>query len=279
MHDTTARVPGRTEGIPMDSPPPIPLRVMVAPCRSSTTALLRLFSQHPDVHCVYQPVKTGLRASGTPDYGLYHGRHPVYAEHPGFVVSKETVGHSSAAECTFDPLADDETIRRVRPLFVFRDPARTWSSWKRLRWGDIELFVAAYRHVHDLMTRAHAISPHARALSAESLALHKPAALRGICANWGLRFDPALLGDFDVPLFESRRLHMDEAARRYSRSQGSHDDLGASRTFGMPTAHPDLTAPGERRRIEQELVPLYRSVLAGEGWIGEVEAAPLEGLA
>lgn len=257
----------------MAARPPARVRVIVAPCRSATTALLRLFAQHPDVHCVYQPVKTGLRASGIPDYGIYHERHPVFEERPRFVVSKETVGHSSATECSFHPLENDAVIRRVRPLFIFRNPTRTWNSWKRLRWGSLELFVATFRYVHALMMHARSISPDTRAMTAESLSERRCEALQQVCTSWGLPAAQALFGEFDKGLFESRRVYVDDAARRYSQTQGSHEILMRSTTFALPSDQEDVTSIEERALIRGELDPLYASVRAGE-WPG----APAEHL-
>ena len=101
----------------MHIPEQIPMRLIVGACRSGTTALLQVFAQAlRNVHCVYRPIKTGLRHTGVPDSGIYHGRHPVFADRPAFVVVKETLGHSTWDECTFDPLENDAVIRQVRAL-------------------------------------------------------------------------------------------------------------------------------------------------------------------
>ncbi len=248
----------------MNDPTRIAVRAIVSPCRSASTALLQLLAQHPEVHCVYQPVKTGLRRAGRPDYGIYHGLHPVFGQRPAFVVAKETLGHSTLAECTLDPFGNDDVMARVRPLFVFRHPVETWSSWKRLGWGSLELFLQAYSHAQDLMTAALVRAPGAMALTAESLSDRREAMLRRVCEAWGLPFSARLLGGFATPVFEDARVHMDEAARQYSMARGSHDMLRQSATFALPAAREELVTRGERRAIERNALPFYEDVHARE---------------
>ena len=244
----------------MSIPEQVPMRVIVGACRSGTTALLQVFAQHPAVHCVYQPIKTGLRHTGVPDYGIYHGSHPVFADHPAVVVVKETLGHATWDECTFDPLENDAVIRQVRPLFLFRHPVQTWNAWKRLGWGSLALFIAVYQHQYGLMSRARAITPYAKAITVESLSRYKRMVFPQICAGWDLPFAPEIVGEFQQSVFDTPRLHMAHAARQYSQAQGSHEALARSTTFALPTVQDNVTTTGEQQVIQDVLEPIYACV-------------------
>ena len=65
-------------------------------------ALIHSLSHAPDVTCYLQTVKSGQRTSGQPDYGVY------FEMHEGVVLSKETIGHSTVADCTLRIFPDDE---------------------------------------------------------------------------------------------------------------------------------------------------------------------------
>ena len=244
----------------MSMPQQVPIRMIVGPCRSGTTALLQAFAQHPDVHGVYQPIKTGLRLTGVPDYGIYHGSHPVFADHPVFVVAKETLGHSTWDECLFDPLENEAVIRQVRPLFVFRHPVHTWNSWKRFGWGSLALFLTVYQYQYGLMSRARAITPYAKAITVESLSRYKSVVFPQVCAGWDVPFAPEIVGEFPQSLFDTPRLYIAPAARQYSHAQGSHETLARSTTFAVPTVQANVTTTFEQQVIQDVLEPLYARV-------------------
>src|SRR6056297_2515188 len=117
------------------------LRLIVSLCKSGSTALIHSLSHAPGVHCYLQIVKSGVRTSGQPDYSLF------YAEHEGVAIDKETIGHSTRADCTLPVFPSDAAILATRPVFLFRDPADTWSSWRRAGWGSLDRFTTAYTHL------------------------------------------------------------------------------------------------------------------------------------
>lgn len=98
------------------------LRVIVSLCKGGSTALIHSLSHAPRVTCYLQTVKSGQRMHGAPDYGIYS------QAHEGIVLSKETIGHSTAADCTLRVFPSDEAIRLTAPVFLFRDPVDTWAA-------------------------------------------------------------------------------------------------------------------------------------------------------
>lgn len=168
------------------------LRMIVSLCKSGSTALIHSLSHAPGVTCYLQPVKSGQRTSGRPDYSLF------YQAHEGVAIAKETIGHSTPADCTLAVFPSDEAIVATRPLFLFRDPADTWSSWSRAGWGSLDSFTTAYAHLLDLHQRARRLGA-ASAIRFEDFGGDREAAFRRLCAlleipftadmlDWRLRF-------------------------------------------------------------------------------------------
>ena len=116
------------------------VRFCVSPCRSGSTMLLRAFSQHPDVACIYQSVKSTLRQPGRLKHGIVNGHSDV----DSYLVNKETLGPHTIAEATYEVFRDDVDVRLTRPIFLFRDPVRTWNGWKKQGWNDFDVFELAY---------------------------------------------------------------------------------------------------------------------------------------
>lgn len=134
-----------------DSSPPVTeaplaqnLRLIVSLCKGGSTALIHSLAHAPGVTCYLQTVKSGQRTRGEPDYGIY------YAAHEGIVLSKETIGHSTVADCTLRVFPSDAAIAATAPVFLFRDPLDTWAAWSRAGWGSLDLFSLAYGHALDL---------------------------------------------------------------------------------------------------------------------------------
>ena len=106
-------------------------RLLITPVRGGSGAFLRTFENHRNVHAVHQPIKSGLREKGIPDYSIYQPEHPIYHQYPEkFIVAKETIGPIKQ-QCTFNPFPDERAIQESKTLFMFRDPFQTWNSWKK----------------------------------------------------------------------------------------------------------------------------------------------------
>ena len=163
------------------------LRVIVSLCKGGSTALIHSLSHAPGVTCYLQTVKSGQRMHGAPDFGIY------YEPHDGIVLSKETIGHSTLADCTLQVFPCDEAIRLTAPVFLFRDPVDTRAAWARAGWGSLEFFKLAYGHLLDLFDRARALAPGAAAIHYESFGADARGAFRHLCGVLGIEFSDQMI--------------------------------------------------------------------------------------
>jgi len=158
------------------------LRVIVALCKGGSTALIHSLAHAPGVTCYLQTVKSGQRTCGEPDYGIYQ------QVHEGIVLSKETIGHSTVADCTLRVFPSDDAICATAPVFLFRDPVDTWAAWSRAGWGSLDFFKLAYGHALDLWDRARRLTPAARAIQYEDFGVDCVATFRRLCALLGIEY-------------------------------------------------------------------------------------------
>jgi len=163
------------------------LRVIVALCKGGSTALIHSLAHAPNVTCYLQTVKSGQRTRGVPDYSVY------YAQHPGVVLSKETIGHSTAADCTLAVFPGDDAIRLTAPLFLLRDPVDTRAAWARAGWGSADCFDLAYEHLLGLYQHARAVTPAATAVRYEAFGEDCVGSFRGLCRALGIEYTDAMV--------------------------------------------------------------------------------------
>jgi hypothetical protein len=152
----------------------------VAPCRSGTTSMVRLFGAS-GVEAYHQPLKTALRWDLHRDEeakngSAYQWTLPSASKKGSHILIKETLGPYTGHESVFDPLAvlqkvlenalraahKDSSPGRVARLLrdkvhlvvVGREPTICWSSWRRVFTGRgadpsvlLEHFVTAHKTV------------------------------------------------------------------------------------------------------------------------------------
>ena len=106
--------------------PPRRVILMISPCRSGSTVLLRPFG-YSGIPSFFQPIKNALR------WRLEGREKPWLPPREDVVFLKETFGPFLAEETAFDPLAElcasgvDPT--RLHLVLLQRDPGAVWSSW------------------------------------------------------------------------------------------------------------------------------------------------------
>lgn len=227
------------------------LRVIVALCKGGSTALIHSLAHAPGVTCYLQTVKSGQRVHGAPDYSVY------YRAHEGVVLSKETIGHSTMADCTLQVFPSDEAIRATAPVFLFRDPVDTRAAWARAGWGSLEFFKLAYGHALDLYDRARRLAPAAAAIHYEEFGRDAEAAFRRLCGLLGIDYcDEMLHWRYRFP-DESPVIWREDVQRDFDRGQSD----SARRAAGFEYRSTDYPLPpAERREIDRLFRARYEAL-------------------
>lgn len=167
-------------------------RIIVGPCRSGTTMLLRSMKNHPDAEVEFQTIKAGQRATGMPDYGFFN-RDVASGK---FLVDKETVGYGTDADCLLSVFPNDEAIRQSHPLFIFREPRDVYQSWLEnnlVPEKNPRLFIQAYRHVFSLLLHARSVSKSAAVMTYEELCKNPKGIIEAACEKWSIGFHPNMV--------------------------------------------------------------------------------------
>jgi hypothetical protein len=227
------------------------LRVIVALCKGGSTALIHSLSHAPGVTCYLQTVKSGQRVHGQPDYSVY------YQPHEGIVLSKETIGHSTVADCTLQVFPSDEAIRVTAPVFLFRDPVDTRAAWARAGWGSLEYFQLAYGHALDLHDRARRLAPAAAAIRYEAFGEDTVGAFRRLCGLLGIAFcDEIIHWRYRFP-GESPVIWREDVQRDIERGQAD----SARAANGYVYRHTDYELPrAEVREIDRLFRERYEAL-------------------
>ncbi len=229
---------------------------MIGTCRSGSTALLHALSQHPDVECVYQPIKSGLRMSGQPNYAFFEQESE--GDHR-FLAAKETIGHKDTTECTLQVFPNKETYKITRPCFIFRDPVSTYGSWRILGWGNMELFEISYWHTFNLFVDANQASGYASAIIYEDLIADPETIMRQLCEKWELPYNDLLVN-------WERSLGKDSPIQRWVHEGSSkgfeaehHAKLRESRTF-TPMEGEKALPLDQAELVRRKLASVYEAV-------------------
>jgi len=189
------------------------LRLIVSLCKGGSTALIHSLAHAPGVTCYLQTIKSGQRTRGQPDYGIF------YESHQGIVLSKETIGHSTLADCTLNVFPSDAAIEATAPVFLFRDPVDTWAAWSRAGWGSLDFFTLAYGHALDLWERARRVTPKASAIHYENFGEDCAAAFRRLCGLLDIEYrDEMIHWRFHFP-GESPVIWREDVQRDFDRGQ------------------------------------------------------------
>jgi hypothetical protein len=233
------------------------LRLIIGAGQAGGTALLRAFATHSQVAAVYHPIRAGQRVLGAPDYRIY-ARHPLFDVFPGRAFVAEEAAAPAQGGPPVDLFPHDAAVRRVRPVFLFRDPSATWSALRGGTPGGLEPFLTAYRHAIDLYERATAITGStATCLTVEHLENHPETILQTICARWGLTHEPATAA-WTRPLdLHSPALDIAPTAHRDPR--GWATSTRTRRTLRHPVPSVDLPR-AERARIREVLAGSFEAL-------------------
>ena len=242
------------------------IRLLVAPNRSSTTAFMQAISQNPKVHALYQPVKTGIREMGVPDYSLFDGTHKVFKEHPDKVIfAKETFGAIGNKEvfeslrlCTYLVFPDAKSVRRSRPIFLFREPIANWNGCKQVgNCTTLGLFCRAYTSAYNSFVSALAMSDRVTCLTRQTLLANPEYIMGQICDRWDIPFSSSMVS-WQNSLLENENFSATEQERKNMRWQ--QKVLSVTTSFIERPENDELVTEAERDYLHQTLTPLYRVI-------------------
>ena len=216
--------------------------LMISPCRSGSTVMLRIFG-YSGFAAFFQPIKNALR-------WRYLGqdrpwRAPETAK-PIFV--KETFGPFDEIEARFNPLRElikaGVAADRLKLVVLLREPSLVWSSWRSL-WGDrtrVEVLAEAYHACLGTVGSARALGVEVETLDYAACCANPQAILGSMLDRFGYALPPdAVSGWENRPGYGApgSGVHLPFEPEPYI-THGAHDPIIASRAFGPvpPRAHP-----------------------------------------
>ena len=241
--------------------------------------LMSLMSQHPEIGVTSRAVSHGLYdpKGFTPDYSIFDSsqEHPVYKEAlkrgKKIVLLKEDKGDDKnrgtpqVNECNFNVFPNDEALKRAKPFFLFRDPVRTFDSWKEKGWTDIDSFIESYKSTFKEYKRAKELSPESFCLTYELLTKDPETSRRvvkKICQHLGVEFHDDMM-KLPKDLSESF-IFMNESERGIyqQNAKGLFTTLIASKDKGIDhqVKPHGLVTDEEKKRINNELMPIYQEI-------------------
>ena len=136
---------------------PLKVRFIVVCPRTGSTLLMRVFTESAACAVTSRLVlmgNYGITKSLTPDYSILETpeSHDVYllakASGKHFLINKEELGNDlRKGEGDYNVIPDADSYNLVKPVFLFRDPIRTFDSWKHMGWKDIDSLIGCYHNL------------------------------------------------------------------------------------------------------------------------------------
>lgn len=170
--------------------------LMISPCRSGSTVMLRVFG-YAGFAAFFQPIKNALRWR---EMGQERPWSPPTGAGPVFI--KETFGPFAAFETAFDPLAElidaGVPIAKIRLVVLLRDPGHVWASWRSL-WPEtstLELLMQSYQACLGCVATAQRLGVPVQKLDYEACVEDPAMALGGLFSSLGLPAPDAALCDW-----------------------------------------------------------------------------------
>lgn len=183
------------------------LHLLISPCRSGSTPLLHAMDQHPDITCVAQVIKDGIRTTGKPNYDIFDETKRQKISSKPHIFNKETLGRKTAQECSYN-IFPEYFSQDIKTIFLARDPIQTWNSWKRLNWGNFDLFILAYESFLESIEQSS--GNQYQVITHSHLANNSTIMIQKLCEYWGIQFRPEMLQwktRFDIKKFTGGRGH------------------------------------------------------------------------
>jgi hypothetical protein len=171
----------------------MPRFAIIGTVKTCTNALHRAFENNSAIEeAHYQPIKTGLRNTGKPDYSIF--------DHDKTVFFKETIGTVSANESTMTIFPTDAARKSTFTLYIFRNPLDVYKSIKKAylarggnSYPNMAKFLLAYTNVFNDMLRSKISNPATLVATVDKLHKNPTAFLKALTAKWRLPYDAAMV--------------------------------------------------------------------------------------
>jgi hypothetical protein len=238
------------------------LTLVVGPCRSGTTAVLRAAAATGHA-AHFQPFKRLVRHTLLGEESRF-----VLPSGPRLTVLKETFGPFLLAESVFDPVAVLTGLGYPSHLLslvvTLRHPVDTYLSWQRLhrangKFGaiDTEVFVAAFRHTLALHRRARDSGLRVTAFAADALSDQKPEdVLPTLFARHGLAYTSAAVHwPMDPQSLDASMVR--EPEPELFRAPGALDGVRRAAAFTLRAPQADRAPTGVPHQVS-ELINAYQ---------------------
>ncbi|TQN66479.1 Glyceraldehyde 3-phosphate phosphatase [Colletotrichum shisoi] len=271
----------------IEKPPDLIIRLFVACPRSGSAVLMRIFAENPECGVTSRLMPMDHASPGgqdTPNRAIFQtpAQHDVYqlALDAGkrFLISREELGHDTTnGECSYDLLPSASAFDLIRPVFLIRDPIRVFDSWKKIRWKDVQRFIACYVNVFGMINRS--ASRNISCPLYEQLVYDPRKELQRICDRWGIPFSDAML-QFTKPFGSSFfKSEQETKANCETEPAGILTTVEATSSIIQEVKYHGLLTLEEKEKIERTLCRSYldcwrdkvdqlRATLSGKTWFG-----------
>ncbi len=242
--------------------------LVVSPCRSGSTILLRVFGAS-GVESYFQPMKNALR------WSLMGNNRPwsIPSNSSSRIMVKETLGPYVDAECLFNPLQvlldAGFPPEKLHVVILGREPLKTWASWNRY-WSDrvpVANMIMAFRTANKILEQAKTLGITSTCLVYDLFKDYSPEIVfKNVFKRLGLEYSPlAIQGWEALPNFGQPGSHIvlaDEPERFVT--PGIHDKVNSAKQFTYADSDPVLASlkPSDLEAIAQsDLAVIYKSWL------------------
>jgi hypothetical protein len=253
---------------------PNKVRAIFGPPRSGTSFLQRMLCQNSNAFGIYEPARTQLlyEKQSVPDYRPFFKSlsesecHPALKNKPNkTIVLKEALGNALSSFEVDDFFPSIDSLKKSRPVFIFREPISTFESIKRKKWYDIDTFVGIYKKCYKSYLKVKSIHKKTICLTYEELVKKPENTLEKICKDWGLKYEDTMVPTNGWKTDYFKTIHYHHELQSDIETAGIHNSLleteGISKDQNASDQNASLLSLQEKSLLETELTPIYEDVL------------------
>jgi hypothetical protein len=243
------------------------VKLILGPPRSGTSLLQRVICETPSVYGLYEPLRQELKTFGKLKYKPYEPfgsatLHDDMKRLPTktFIV-KEALGGKLPIRLENVLPDPDKTVPRLKPVFIFRHPLKTWQSIKARKWMSISSFIRLYTKNYQLFRRLQSAYPtHVFLVLHDHFVSNSATVLHALSQFWQVALNPVstFKASYYEKVFYSKNQIKEAAEKPVHQTLFSHNSIKVLQNTHQDTSITD----DEAKRINTELMPLWHRLLA-----------------